>query len=56
MWNETIAGACGRGAAVCRALAARVFTGRAAFLIAAVIDLLVVLWRLRAGPRSGRSF
>jgi len=56
MWNETIAGVCGRGAAVCRALAARLLTGPAAFLLATVIDLLALLWWLRSRSRTGRSF
>jgi hypothetical protein len=56
MWNETIAGVCGRGAAVCRALAARLLTGPFAFLIAAMIDLLAVLRWAISRRRSGRLF
>jgi hypothetical protein len=56
MWNETIAALCRRGGAVPRALAGRLITGPLAFLVAGVIDLLVILWWLRVRRRSGRLF
>jgi hypothetical protein len=56
MWNETIAALCGRGRAARRGWAGRLITGPAAFLVAGVIDLLAVLWWLRARRRAGRVF
>jgi hypothetical protein len=56
MWNETIAAAPRRGGAAARALAGRLLTGPVAFLLAGVIDLLLLLRWLWTRSRTRRLF